>query len=1162
MTRKSPALFMAFILISASFSLSLLAEPAIAANACCQKTKSGDYCQFTSQEECDPGFQSAPALCENTNFCQLGCCNDDSEGICFTNSPRSLCDAKGGTFSSDPSCSIPQCEKGACIIGNECSFATLSRCKAAAASFENTGFKFDPSIKNELDAINLCRSEEKGCCASQDTCSYTTRDSCEAASSNSTGFFNGKFCSDSSLTCNCAPRSYKGCLPNEDDVFWFDSCGNPEAKAEECDYASGTICSQVESGSYKCISTSCLDTYQNSASPDSGGTKRSGESWCVYDASVGFGSDVVGSRHYRATCINGEEIVEPCKDYRQEFCISADANIQNDPSLALNPGSGKFTEAVCRTNRWQDCSSIDDQDDCEDQELRDCFWFTGSGRTNARGLFSRSSAEAGRCVPHVPPGSKFWEGEGSDICSVANQECTVVFRRPGIGILEGGIRQWECIANCECLQDDWVVGANNYCKALGDCGAYFNIVGDASTDGLSSNQRKIKASEVGDWSQIASGSSQAPDKQGNWQQIWDKIKTGATLSLGISVFYRIASDIKFKDFFFTGKEGLKAIFKKDLNMKQAASTTFKTFTPKVGTPLSNARLPQGSKFVVKDVSSGDALANFGGNDVQLLSQQGNDAVFEVVNPDGITGNADMLAGEGTTVQGSSGFATFTQWLNTIMWIYTIYQILDVLLADTKEEHYTATCEPWQAPAGGNKCELCNTRGLFNGENIKPCTEYACKSLGVGCSLLNEGTGNETCTYVSPRDTNSPILSPLTNLLAKGYTVSSISNGYRINEEIKPFEEITFGVKTNEPSQCKITNKLGTKFPDIQAFLGGSLYQYDHIASVKIPQEVFNEEAVQITNGGKYSFYVRCQDGNGNDNDADYIIQFNVKPGPDLTPPSIDLTSIPNAGFVRNNAKQANITFYLNEPSQCRWSSIDSGYEIMPNRMQCILSSFNPEPNNLYACNTKLTDIKDDAINKYFVRCQDLSNNTMQQSFQYSLIGTVPLRIIEKGPSGRTPNPVLKIRTADGATKDGKAICGYGRQDNLASMIQFLNTGSDSHSQQLALEDGTHTIYIRCLDEAGNEAADSVTFTSFTDKLPPLITRIFEDRSLSRSVLHISTDENSICEFSNRGQFAFGKGTRMPVDLTLDHEAPWGSLAYYIICADASNNTGQVTAVFP
>jgi len=47
-----------------------------------------------------------------------------------------------------------------------------------------------------------------------------------------------------------------------------------------------------------------------------------GESWCGYDAKIGNGTDYVGSRHYLKSCINGEIIVESCRDYREEFCTT------------------------------------------------------------------------------------------------------------------------------------------------------------------------------------------------------------------------------------------------------------------------------------------------------------------------------------------------------------------------------------------------------------------------------------------------------------------------------------------------------------------------------------------------------------------------------------------------------------------------------------------------------------------------------------------------------------------------------------------------------------------------------------------------------------------------------------------------------------------------
>jgi len=53
--------------------------------------------------------------------------------------------------------------------------------------------------------------------------------------------------------------------------------------------------------------------------------------------------------------------------------------------------------------------------------------------------------------------------------------------------------------------------------------------------------------------------------------------------------------------------------------------------------------------------------------------------------------------------------------------------------DTKVVEFN--CMPWQAPNGGDECEVCNEGDL-------PCSEYRCKSLGQSCEIVNEGTVEE------------------------------------------------------------------------------------------------------------------------------------------------------------------------------------------------------------------------------------------------------------------------------------------------------------------------------------------------------------------------------------------------------------------------------------
>jgi hypothetical protein len=325
------------------------------------------------------------------------------------------------------------------------------------------------------------------------------------------------------------------CIPGRDEVYFRDSCGNPANiydasktydkqpsywqkrvdKSESCgfnapngnagskscgncEYFLGSICSEGEAtyGDYVCKDINCYNT-QN------GNDYENGESWCVYQSEVGNGVDPVGSRHFRHVCSNGEEIVEPCADFRREICI------QNDIATEL----GDFTEAACRVNRWVDCIDQDEEEACLNTDKRDCFWKEGvsfitdvSGETTAPATttpFGETQTSAAShsvqgvktgghaCLSTVPVGGTFWQASDlNGLCSIANTECTVTFEKRIIG-------GKKCKSNCECLTEDWVAKMNSVCTALGDCGAYVNLAGKYTDDGVKwyRNGQKQKISQ-------------------------------------------------------------------------------------------------------------------------------------------------------------------------------------------------------------------------------------------------------------------------------------------------------------------------------------------------------------------------------------------------------------------------------------------------------------------------------------------------------------------------------------------------------------------------------------------------------------------------------------------------------------------------------------------
>ena len=98
-------------------------------NVCCEKTKSGAWCQNTKEIDCDDRFRKSPTSCDATSFCKLGCCVDSEEGLCMKNTPQRVCEISSGTWLDDESCNVQQCGLGCCVLGDQASFVTLTRCK-------------------------------------------------------------------------------------------------------------------------------------------------------------------------------------------------------------------------------------------------------------------------------------------------------------------------------------------------------------------------------------------------------------------------------------------------------------------------------------------------------------------------------------------------------------------------------------------------------------------------------------------------------------------------------------------------------------------------------------------------------------------------------------------------------------------------------------------------------------------------------------------------------------------------------------------------------------------------------------------------------------------------------------------------------------------------
>jgi hypothetical protein len=487
---------------------------------------------------------------------------------------------------------------------------------------------------------------------------------------------------------------------------------------------------------------------------------------------------------------------------------------------------------------------------------------------------------------------------------------------------------------------------------------------------------------------------------------------------------------------------------------------------------------------------------------------------------------------------------------------------------------TFDCMPWQAPTGGNACEVCN-------DDTLPCSEYRCSSLGQSCEIVNEGSVEERCVYVNPRDVTPPIINPNYEMLSRGYQYKNVrasppGPGFEIVNSassdgcLKAFAPLEFGITTDEPSQCKIDFNYTENFDSMAAFVGGSnFYAYNHSEVFSLPgAEVLASAGFVLENGKDMQFYLRCKDKNGNENSASYAVDFCVDPSPDTTAPVVEATSILNGGCVAENTDSAEVVFYVNEPSECKWSFQDQHYDLMENDMSCSPSYDRINAEQLFGCAASLTGIPRDGTD-YYVRCKDQpgkaeeDRNVNTESFEFSLRGSTGLVLKNVRPNetvfgGVSPAPIeLYAETLFGCN-EGLAICDW--SNDGSNYIQFFDTNNEDgiHTQRLDLGAGDHNYYVRCVDAGGNIVEDVAEFRVDIDTNAPVVARVYEESGM----LKIVTVRDSECSYSlDNCDFTFTQGVEMPYGNTTVHVAEWGEdNTYYIKCRDEFLNEGAGCSV--
>ncbi len=503
-------------------------------------------------------------------------------------------------------------------------------------------------------------------------------------------------------------------------------------------------------------------------------------------------------------------------------------------------------------------------------------------------------------------------------------------------------------------------------------------------------------------------------------------------------------------------------------------------------------------------------------------------------------------------------------------------VLLISWKSVRYQSYQFNCYPWTPPTGGHDCSKCNNGQL-------PCTEYTCRSLGQGCELVNQGTGEELCVWNNSRDVTPPIMQPWLDILTPGYkytpdnTLSPPNNGVKIvplndnNGCINSSSSLTFGVTTNEPAICKWDTDSSLNFSSMNNFFDGSpvaIYNHSQMLTQLPDANALAAENATIENGNKYSIYASCQNTNGYADVGDFVFKFCVNPSPDTEAPLIETTSILNGSPIEFNTSSVNLSVFVKDsyPVNCRWSSNDQDYSTMENNMTCPESIVQVNDQGLYQCKTTLNGLISSQNNTFYFRCQDTSpqQNKNSQSYAYTLIGTQPLIITSVGPNSTVINSTNVVKVTLTATtaagyNQGDSQCSFSTTGNTGSYDTFFSDAGNNfnnyqHSQDVYLVPGNYNYYIQCIDQGGNTATNMTSFTVQSDTSPPIVVRAYNDNNN----LKIITDENSTCVYntdSNIGcTYQFSDGSPMQNSQGNVNQIAWDvTKTFYIKCMDSFGN---------
>tara|TARA_Y100000310_G_C20693057_1_gene823662 strand:+ start:1190 stop:4795 length:3606 start_codon:yes stop_codon:yes gene_type:complete len=644
--------------------------------------------------------------------------------------------------------------------------------------------------------------------------------------------------------------------------------------------------------------SNCASTYEFRTQSETGPSRTHGESWCSYDSvlktQTGLGGlAYVGSRSYKHSCIDGKEIIEPCTDYRDEFCTEKNEN--------------NLLSATCRKNRWEDCFKCNSEQCCKDESVRDCSW-------------DESLETTTKCFPLVPPGFKFWEGNGAEVCNV--------------GTTFKACEGFSCPSK-------WVDDSAVYCYTLGDCGNYRNIADDLTTQGYINTDPLDRPSKfifqepgynINPREEIGPSETLQLDFDTRNQReiLGDYPQPASTIAILFSTGIRYLDylgQINPFDFFNPFKDPPKV---KILDYSFCHNWQAPLGGDKCQLCHQEAKKPC-SEYRCKSLGQ---LCNY----ETTFEGFGNCSAinFDDNQPPDITFDEDFLNAPFTALD--SQITTSDKIIKGIIVTPRIIPYHPIKLAINTSE--PTRCNLNYLP----NLDLIFMSSFFFGDNTF--------STRHNMSLrLPEGFSAPSKIF------DSLNISSLAEIADIVFNLELTYNRYLQTYSSK-FATIKFFTGIDVPAIMEPIKN--TALAILQPFV--NQFDFLHSLSSTLLTEIENDN---------YYLFVSCTDRAGNRNSKDFFIAIGINTTYNDTDPVEFINTIPdNTSQIKSGQTNVSLSLFINEPAECKWSFDNIPYTQMTSKLTCPSSPYQIDPfdGGSYRCDTVLPFVKNDS--KYYFKCED------------------------------------------------------------------------------------------------------------------------------------------------------------------------------------------------